>query len=373
MMNQSDYLRENFSKWQQAAEKGDAGAKYNLALCYIYGKDIVKRDRFLAYDLLCEACGRLNPETQRKELGYAYYNRAITAIHLSNLPEAISSLQNAVNYGYLNAYLPLLNLSSTSDYYDEDLFREMQKVFPACAMYFEGLNSLIGRYGYPKNEQKAIELFTLSAEQGYKIAADILLQLFIGEKWMQEGIGLLDKIQHLLPLASEEYAGWAAMQIGFYLMSGINCELDGAKACNWFGMALDTYNYIPAAMQALALMLEMAKVGGEVDTDYIKTSAEIIDQYPELSEDQTNGVAILGLAEIYEEGKYGIEKDCKKALDLYRKAKISIESQLAVLATEDGKKILKSASPLIRKVAKASLDAYVIKAKNAISRIENQL
>ena len=230
-----------------------------------------------------------------------------------------------------------------------------------------GIMNVIIPRGYNIPFKKTDVFFTRADNQ-----EEMLIQIYEGEKKLTKDNLLIDKIEEILPLSSVEFAGWASMQVGAFLLSGINCEADPVKAWEWLAMASETYTYIPAGMQALMIMLEMAKAGEEIDTDYLKERATLIDKYPEVSEDPVNGVAVLDLAEVYEEGKYGIEKDYNKALDLYHKAKVSLEKQLAVFTTEVGKKILNSSSSIQKDAAKATLNERVAKAMNGISRIEKQ-
>lgn len=361
------------AQWQAAANEGDGIAQYNLALCYIQGKG-VERDDYRAYDLLVEACANLDEETQREELGYAYFNRAMTELALSNMVGGILHLGKAAEYGYVKAYKTMALLSGGLDAYDAHQL-ELTKIHdPSGAKLLEGIAYLYGQRSYPKDEEKGFALLSEAAEAGETDAADCLLQ-YLNMLWNTTGQYDLELIEHLISLASPQWAEFMYNVLGSHFISGIACTVDFETGESYFRKAIEEYNSADGAMNMLSYKVVIVQNGlsVELDEELFAHCLALIEDNPALLDNPANINVICYIAKAYEEGLHGLQKDAAKALYYYQKAE---QNQLALVAhwkSEMGKAQLQTMRPILRKSLLKELKKMPRTIKKAIRRTTKQV
>jgi len=327
--------KKQIAEWQTASENGDGLAKYNLGICYLEG-NCVERDEYLAYDLLTDACALLDPEEQREELGYAYFNLAMTALYLFYFPEVVTHLRNAIKYGYTRAYLHLLDCTSPQNFFHKEVLDETRKKYPQGAMALEGLAYLYGLRGYKVDEEKAIALLTEAAYQGESYAADELLQHLL----KKDGYPRIEQIEPIIAHASDTWAAHAYTAVGVLLCTPMVKTPNLEKGLEWLGLAMNKYHHAPAALQILPIFENFVRQGMEPDEEFIKSCLNLINEHPELLDHLEYIAAVLIMAEIYTVGKYGVQRDAQKALEYYQKAQSLFDVQNSFWNTEAGKQQL---------------------------------
>lgn len=325
------------AQWQAAANEGDGIAQYNLALCYIQGKG-VERDDYRAYDLLVEACANLDEETQREELGYAYFNRAMTELALSNMVGSILHLGKAAEYGYVKAYKTMALLSGGLDAYDAHQL-ELTKIHdPSGAKLLEGIAYLYGQRSYPKDEEKGFALLSEAAEAGETDAADCLLQ-YLNMLWNTTGQYDLELIEHLISLASPQWAEFMYNVLGVRFLSGFACPLDTEKGESYFRKTIEEYNSSSGAIYLLSPKVALSMYGLPVvlDEGLFAHCLALIEDNPALLDVSSNNNVICYIAKAYEEGLHGLQKDAAKALYYYQKAEQNMPAIVDHWKSEAGK------------------------------------
>lgn len=363
--------KKQVAEWQIAADSGDGLAKYNLGICYLEG-NCVERDEHLAYELLTEACALLDPEEQREELGYAYFNLAMTAAYLSYITEIAADLRKAIDCGYTRAYTNLLDAVSPLDNFDADMLAETREKYPQGAKALEGLAYLFGMRGYAKDEERGITLLSEAADEGESYAVDTLLKHLLTE-WQINGKDYIGQIEYLIPKASERMAAYGYMTAGVGLLAGIGGQQDVEKSFKMLSIAMDDYHYPPAAMAALTICNELAQRGMELDNDFVEMCMKLIKEYPELLDRSENVGIDLFVADAYEFGKFGMQQDAQKALDLYRKAQTLFEPIRAHWASKIGKQQLSTMLKENQKYLKMGLKQTNTKIQTGIRRTSKLL
>ncbi|GGX02418.1 tetratricopeptide repeat protein [Undibacterium macrobrachii] len=216
---------------------------------------------------------------------------------------------------------------------------------PSHELYLQGERFLNGTFGLEKNEDAALEYFKAASEKGY-IKGDIgLAQIFRNEKSKYYD---LQSAHQLLLGAAEAGMPEAWFEVALNFEAGIGVDKDPEKATYWYTRAANFGN--AAAMNNLAAkymegsgvnldvkkavsLYEAAAKKGETmaqrnlgkiyleGSSGVKADHKLGVHWIRQSAEGENSSGQKIYAELFEFGKYGIEKNLEVAESWYTKAK----------------------------------------------------
>ena len=168
--------------------------------------------------------------------------------------------------------------------------------------YFETKIVADEKYYKMKNNEKAMEWYEKSANQGYKEA-----QYTLGSMYFK-GIGTKQDYEKALYWFKNSKTEFACFYVGYLYEKGLGVNQDYKKALKWYEKSANLGN--SNAAYNLGVMYKMGQ-GSEID--YNKSI-----KWYEKAAQKNNENALCNLAMMYRYGE-GVKVDYKKSMNLYEK------------------------------------------------------
>lgn len=365
---------------QKSADGGFPPALYHLGLCYLQGSG-VKADYYKAYDLFDEATDWPGPipedwnmteEEARSAKGLAYLNKSVTAMLLS-YSSSILDMVRAADLGeeHAIAYLATM-MSSDGQSLNTDYLTKAYEVNPVLAARTEGLFL----YNNGHKEQGIAKLLE-AARGGDMMAADGVIEDYIINLKIQTKEDVL-LMEELLPITSIKTAE-RLMKIlyGFY-SNGIIVEKDIEKSLNIIVSMIDRYSVVAIVYYAfLCITLRLYK--NQESLELLHEAWKFIELYLDsekfITDDNCDLYMMLFiLANAFQNGKYGFEKNEQTALKLYKLVLEGAEKASTIMQTEQAKKFSNKYANFSQKfITKFGIRLIMRRSKRNIKQLKKQI
>lgn len=334
--------------YNQSIEQGGTQAMLNLADLYKQGK-LIERNLNKALQLYekAEEKGRKEAKEKIEELK-KMINEDISSIHKLKLQDIYNNIEELNKY--MSLYLQgkyMEAMEKALEQVDDDpgfafwigcLYNDGKGVnqnFQMAKKWFEATERMIGdaRAQYclgkyyqigrtvEKDQEKAFELFYISAHQGWADAAQALAECY------NNGLGV-EKNEELAlawyKKAIELGQKKSYFPIAIILHCGGEKVRNYQEAAKYYKLAIENSSFKAASYCNLATLY---KEGLGVEQDW-----DMAIQYYQMGAEEGSSIAMMNLAQQYESGQH-IKKDLTKALELYERAeqKSPEEKKLVIL------------------------------------------
>lgn len=364
---------------QKSADGGFPPALYHLGLCYLQGSG-VKADYYKAYDLFDEATDWPDPipedwnvteEEARSAKGLAYLNKSVTAMLLS-YSSSILDMVRAADLGeeHAIAYLATM-MSSDGQSLNTDYLTKAYEVNPVLAARTEG----VFLYNNGHKEQGIAKLLE-AAKGGDMIAADVVIEDYFANLRIQTKEDVL-LMEELLPIASIKTAERLMKLLYSFYSNGIIVEKDIEKALNIIVSMIDRHSKVAVVYYAfLCIILRLYEIPEHLELlhEAWKFIELHLDSKEFMTENSDLCMVFFYLANAFQNGKYGFEKNEQTALKLYKLALEGVEKTSTTMQMEQAKNFYNKYTNYNQKfMTKFGMRLIMRRSKRNIKQLKKQI